>query len=225
MRLLGLGFRFWGSGFRDRRKERERESVCVCVCEREREIRVPGGEDGIVDRDPKRGYRGSSPIRNTFPPRITIDSQAQGYCRVLRGGGGSCERGTPVDPRGGTSKRTKGAASLREEAGQFRELDHAVHRSPEVASPLPPSHPLVSEGVEGKRTSGARSRWVDNASDTPNASATPLGEVHLARHKWPGVKWTTLTQTLARRAVPATALSGEFLAKVRFGEFCHGWVH
>ena len=33
-------------------------------------------------------YRGTSPIRNTHPFRTTKGPQAQGYCRVLRGGGG-----------------------------------------------------------------------------------------------------------------------------------------
>ena len=31
-------------------------------------------------------YRGTSLIRNTHPPRITISLKAWGYCRVLRGG-------------------------------------------------------------------------------------------------------------------------------------------
>jgi hypothetical protein len=34
------------------------------------------------------GRRVTSLIRNTQPPRITIGPSAQGYCRVLRGGGG-----------------------------------------------------------------------------------------------------------------------------------------
>ena len=39
-------------------------------------------------------YRGTSLIRNTHPDRITVGPKAQGYCRVLRGGGSY--EGTPV---------------------------------------------------------------------------------------------------------------------------------
>ena len=33
------------------------------------------------------GYRGTSLIRNTHPPRIATGPRAEGSCRVLRGGG------------------------------------------------------------------------------------------------------------------------------------------
>ena len=34
----------------------------------------------------KEGYRGTSLTRNTLPSRTTMGPEAQGYCRVLRGG-------------------------------------------------------------------------------------------------------------------------------------------
>ena len=39
-------------------------------------------------RLPPSGYRGTSLTRKTHSPRISIGPQAQGYCRVSRGGGG-----------------------------------------------------------------------------------------------------------------------------------------
>ena len=50
-------------------------------------------------------WRGTSLIRNTHPPRMTIGPEARACCRVLEGGVVSYERGTPVDPGGFTQSR------------------------------------------------------------------------------------------------------------------------
>jgi hypothetical protein len=57
-------------------------SLCIVVCFINRmesqDVRVCAAS----------GYRGTSLIRNTHPPRITVGPKAKGYCSVLLGGGG-----------------------------------------------------------------------------------------------------------------------------------------
>ena len=61
-------------------------------------VRISGGTSACPCTCQDGEHRGTSLIRNTHPPGITTVPCAQGYCRVLLGGGGSYKRGTLGTP-------------------------------------------------------------------------------------------------------------------------------
>jgi hypothetical protein len=56
--------------------------------------------------------------------------------------------------------------------------------------------------------------WVGGEILSIFGAESSFSEVHLARHRGPGVKWTTPPETLTRHAVACNL----------FGDSAHGWV-